>query len=1276
MYVVFCLSILCASGQSQQPAFLVVNEANAANYKAIENEAVIAFAQTPQGRVLFSPFGAFVGVANGPDSTAVLQVGFSPKQHKKGLTPKLGKTKPMRINHFTGSSRTWQKGMKVPEDLTYPEVWPGIDLTFLTRGKNLEFQLFLEPGAHVGDVALTTGATQLRIVKGSLIATLEQAELQLSKPIAFQMVNGVRVDVPVTYRILGNGEFGFELGSYNPEIPLVIDPVLSWSTFFGGSGARSESERAVVLAVNGSNELIIGGETTTPDFPVTAGVFGSAFSGHRDLFIGKLSADGTTFSFLTFFGSSGDDRIYDIDLDANENIVFTGEARADDFPISAGAFDTSHSDDDAFLSKLSADGSALIFSTFVGGSGSDEGQALIIEPSGSILLFIESGSTSTDMPVTPDAADPTPNGFTDVFIARISADGTQLLYGSYFGGNDHDSVVDALRLSDGRIMFAGDSESPDLPTTLGASDETANGGDDMYIAILSSDGTTFSQVTYLGGSDDDLLVGLDVDGAGSVFVAGYSTSNDFPTPVGAFDTTFNGDRDGVVAKLSGDLSTQLAGTYLGAPAREFIRAMALDPSGLPVVLGTTSDPAFPTTMGAFDETYDDSTDTFAAKLDTNLSSLSFSTFLGGESSDSVGGIAIDGSGQIYGAGSTRSANFPATTANRNGGTDVLVYKLSSDGSSLVYANLFGGGGADFASDALRLDTGEILLVGNAGSTSFPVTAGVFDNTIVSSDGFVSKLDASGNTLLFSTFLGGSREDDASTVGLDSMGNILVGGTTQSADFPVTSGAFDETLNANEDIFIAKLSATGDSLSFATFVGGTTFQTIADLAVADDNSIYLTGNTSSADFPVTTGAFDETLNGSSDVFIAKLAADGSALGYSTFLGSPDFDQGRAIHVDSSGQAIIAGTTRAGFPTTPGAFDETHNNGTDAFVTKLNATGSSLVFSTYLGGDGGEVVEDMIVASNGDITVGGNTGINFPTTAGAFQETFAGFNDGYFSTLSADGSQLLYSSYLGGSHLDSVVAFAFDANENLIVVGETGSDDFPTTAFAQQTFLGGEDDGFISLFGCSGTQLQYSTYWGGDEEEEVAALASTGNGVVTLFGSTESLNFPTTPGVFDTSFSGGKELFLTQFDLRSEELFRPDKPTAVQGLNAITLEALLPPCATDPLDVQWFNETAGTMFPLNMNPVSLTPTPIQSLTMRVDVTNTTTANTASRHVRVLVAENPLYFDLNSDGCNSFADIHVLAAQWLTTVAGDPNGDDFIDIRDFLYINTDDGATCQLD
>jgi hypothetical protein len=257
-------------------------------------------------------------------------------------------------------------------------------------------------------------------------------------------------------------------------------------------------------------------------------------------------------------------------------------------------------------------------------------------------------------------------------------------------------------------------------------------------------------------------------------------------------------------------------------------------------------------------------------------------------------------------------------------------------------------------------------------------------------------------LVYSTFLGGISLDQGFDIAVDAAGIAYVTGTTFSLGFPSTVGAFDESYNESRDVFVTKLTADGSGLVYSTFLGGNLLDELPSIVVDAAGSAYVAGHTSSSDFPTTPGAFDESHNGGSDVFVTKLTADGSGLVYSTFLGGSIYDSGRDIAVDAAGSAYVTGPTySSGFPSTVGAFDESHNGDQDAFVTKLTADGSSLVYSTFLGDSSGDEGRSIAVDAAGNAYVIGQTrSTNFPTTSGAFQTTLGGSDDAFVTKLETD------------------------------------------------------------------------------------------------------------------------------------------------------------------------------------------------------------------------------------------------------------------------------------
>ena len=390
-------------------------------------------------------------------------------------------------------------------------------------------------------------------------------------------------------------------------------------------------------------------------------------------------------------------------------------------------------------------------------------------------------------------------------------------------------------------------------------------------------------------------------------------------------------------------------------------------------------------------------------------------------------------------------------------------------------------------------------------------------------------------LEYSTYLGGSRSDFGVSIAVDSSGNAYVAGYTESSNFPTTAGAFQTSLTASAgNGFVTKLNSSGSALVYSTYLGGNNGDGAFGIAVDLSGNAYVTGYTGSSDFPTTPGAFQTTLASSStNGFVTKLNPTGSALVYSTYLGGNADDFAIGIVVDSSGDVYVTGVAYSGnFPTTAGAFQTSFAataGNSNAFVTKLNRTGSALVYSTYLGGTGSDHGDGMAVDSLGNAYVSGFAqSANFPTTAGAFQTALAGSQNAFVTELNPGGSALLYSTYLGGSSSDYAVCLAVDSSGNAYVSGFARSANFPTTAGAFQTALAGSQNAFVTELNPGGSALVYSTYFGGSDEDQGYGIAvdSLGNAYVT--GYTASSNFPATEGAFQTSLAGGQNAFVAKFE----------------------------------------------------------------------------------------------------------------------------------------------------
>ncbi|QUI23830.1 SBBP repeat-containing protein [Vallitalea pronyensis] len=489
--------------------------------------------------------------------------------------------------------------------------------------------------------------------------------------------------------------------------------------------------------------------------------------------------------------------------------------------------------------------------------------------------------------------------------------------------------------------------------------------------------------------------------------------------------------------------------------------------------------------------------------------LVFSTFLGalvvdaGTNESNKLGIEVDRKGDVYVAGGTVSPTFPITLGAfeenfpslDTNNTSAYITKLWSDGSGLIYSTFIGGSDIDEARSIAIDSMGNAYVIGETNSPDFPTTLGAFQEDfpgLDDSSAFIAKLNPDGTSLIYSTFLGGSDDDEGTDIAVDNKGNAYVVGETNSSDFPTTQGAFQQKF----------------------------------LSILED------------DLPEQNGDIELQQSFSDVVFVAKLNPDGSNLVYSTFLGGSDDDEGHGIAVDHMGNAYVTGETNSpDFPTTLGAFQENFHSATTSadtvFITKLNPDGSKIVYSTFLGGNGDDQANRIVVDKMGNAYVGGETtSSDFPVTRGAFQEDFRADGDaGFVTKLNPDGTALIYSTFLNGNDGDNEVqGIAVDDMGNAYVAGFSDSPDFPVTSGAfQEDYQGAADsetkDVFVAKLNPDGSILLYSTFLGGSEDDIARDIAIDEEGNAYVIGYTNSSNFPITLGAFDVDFKGNNILFDT-------------------------------------------------------------------------------------------------------------------------------------------------------
>ena len=635
-------------------------------------------AQAGDTSFFFTRRGAVVALA-GKEKGFALRLGFLGADRRVAIGGQ--RRVAGRVNYLLGRDRTgWHTNLPTYHEVVYRQLWPGIDLRFRGSEGQLKYELEVAPGASVDAIRLAyAGASGVSLDRdGDLLLRTPLGTFRDTRPISYQPLGGKRVPVRSRFVLAGGGRYGFGVGAYDRRLPLIIDPGLQYSTYLGGSSFDSGSG----IAVDAAGSAYVTGETDSTDFPTTSGAVESAPNGDSDAFVTKLNRSGTGLVYTTYLGGGGDDIGNGIAVDPVGSAYVTGETDSTDFPTTSGAFEPTNGrlDIDAFVAKLDATGSALLYSTYLGGRLGDEtGGGIAVDPAGN--AYVTGETDSDDFPTTLGAFQPTYNDTGDAFVSKLNPGGSALAYSTYLGGTDSDFgrgiVVDATG-----AYVTGETASSDFPTTPGAFDPTLNSpsGGDAFVTKLNMTGSGLVYSTYLGGSASQTGFGIAVDPAGSAYVTGETGSSDFPTTAGAIDPTANGSKDAFVTKLNPAGSALAYSTYLGGSlGAETGRAIAVDTAGSAHVTGDTDSGDFPTTLGALDPTANGNSDAFVTKLNPSGSALAYSTYLGGTNSEDGNGIAVDPAGGAYVTGQTESSDYPTTVGapdpTLGGSSDAFVTKL-------------------------------------------------------------------------------------------------------------------------------------------------------------------------------------------------------------------------------------------------------------------------------------------------------------------------------------------------------------------------------------------------------------------------------------------------------------------------------------------------------------------------------------------------------------------------------------------------------------------------
>ena len=581
----------------------------------------------------------------------------------------------VRANYFIGNDPLkWVRGVETYSRVLYSAVYDGIDLLFYGNDRRLEYDFNVAPGADPKNIQLRfDGIAGVELgSEGALILHTEAGNVRHERPFAFQDRNGSRCEVAASFKQLDNGAIGFEIGAYDASIPLVIDPILVYSTYLGGSA--DDFARGVVA--DSAGNLFLTGDSFSSDFLRTATPTNS------DVFIGKLASNGLLLSY-TFFGGGKNDTATALNVDAAGNIYMAGSTQSPDFPIfnSIGQFLNGNSD--AFAVKLTPAGDQFFYSSLVGGSGEETGVSIAADTIGNAYL---SGRTSSqDYPTFAPIQPAYGGGASDAFISKIMPDGKSFSYSTFLGGGaaENEGGRSGISIdSAGNAYVVGDTQSVDFPTSnaLRTTKSGSATSSDGFAAKIDPTGTNFIYATYLGGSEDDSAFAIGADKVGNAYVTGRTKSTSFTGSGVTRPTTATSDA--FVAKLNANGSALSYLTFIGgAPGDESGNAIVVDSSGNAVIAGSAGE-GVPTTNSVQSFSRGGG-DAFVAKLGQN-GAVTFSSYLGGSAEDTAQAVGLDAEGSIYFAGFTSSTDLvtasPLVRENR-GGRDILIAKIDPDSNS-------------------------------------------------------------------------------------------------------------------------------------------------------------------------------------------------------------------------------------------------------------------------------------------------------------------------------------------------------------------------------------------------------------------------------------------------------------------------------------------------------------------------------------------------------------------------------------------------------------------
>ncbi len=961
-----------------------------------QTDPQVAFLSRGTGYTLFLSDSEAVLALKKSGSRSVLRMrllGANTGSSAKGLEQLSGKT-----NYLIGNDpQKWHTQIPSYQKVKYPDVYPGVDLVYYGNQRQLEYDFIVAPGADPGRIKLKfDGAQRLYIDEnGDLVLSLSSAgdEVRFRAPLTYQKADGRRQVVASRYRISGSDEVGFIIGPYDRSSPLIIDPVLSYATYLGGA----DNEYGYAIALDSSGKAYVTGSTQSSDFPFTSGVHDTALGGTSDAFVSKFDptlSGAASLIYSTYLGGDSAEAGSGIAVDSSGNAYVAGMTQSNNFPMQ-NAYDTSIGGSfDAFFAKLNSNGTALVYSTYLGGGDIEYGNALAIDSANN--AYLTGYTISNDFP-TQNAYDSSLGSTQDVFVTKFNpalSGAASLIYSTYLGGDDsyetgHGIAVD----SSNQACVTGFTFSNDFPTQ-NAYDSSYNGSNEVFVTQLNASGNGLVYSTYLGSATStisDYGEGIAIDDSDDIYVTGYTRGLDFPTK-NAYDTTRGGTQDAFVAKFDPSLSgtsSLIYSTYLGGGDLETGYGIAVDSEGNAIVTGYTDSDDFPTTADAYDDTRNDR-DVFIAKIITDGSDLAYGTFLGGTLSDTGRTIVVDSANFAYLAGITFSSNFPTQNAydtSRGGTRDAFFAKLRLGAtptiSSAASQTFTVGDGATTISTITITDDDTVASITAANDIRIRIPAG-FNMTWNTSD-------------TTATISGGASGKVSTTVTYEDSDKTLV-------------------INVTTD-FVVSDQITISDLSFKSFTASSTSDNLelevnnGDIVAAiDDKTVAIQGNIAMAVWGESGSTipeynlWDGTSFGTED-------ASASVGSWRTMAGaeSPTADQ--------LGEAIVLGVDSSG------NIDGELWNGSSWSALSLNTLNANPVSETYWYG--------MDVAYEQD---SGDAVVVWNNNTASHMLRYSVWNGSSWS------AKTTISAYTGGEPQTMHLAAKPGADEMVLVVNDINADDY--------------------------------------------------------------------------------------------------------------------------------------------------------------------------------------------------------------------------------------------